>query len=85
MKYLVLLLLLIAFTGCSKQTFQPINTKFPHGQKLYFSKCGGCHRLYDRTEFKPEQWDTIMISMKAKAKTTTEQEKEILLFLKERE
>lgn len=85
MKYFVLLLLLIAFIGCSKQTVQSINTKFPYGQKLYFSKCGGCHRLYDRNEFSFEQWDTIMVSMKVKAKITAEQEKEILLFLKERD
>ncbi len=81
MKYFVLLLLLIAFTGCSKQTVQSINTKFPHGQKLYLSKCGGCHRLYDRGEFKPEQWDTIMVSMRSKGNTFIPERTRVKIFI----
>ncbi len=85
MKYAVLILSMLLMIGCNKSTVQTSNTKFPTGQKLYISKCGGCHRLYDRLEYSSEKWDTIVTTMRSKAKTTSDEEKEILLFLKERD
>lgn len=85
MKIFLLSLFLTFFVGCYKQTIHSVNTKFPEGRKLYLSKCGGCHRIYDRNEYEPAQWDTIVVSMRTKAKTTVDQEREMLLFLKERD
>lgn len=85
MRYLFLLTILVLLVGCSKHTIQTSNTKFPSGQKLYLSKCSGCHRIFDRLEYSPEKWDSILVTMRSKAKTTSEQEQEILLFLKERD
>ncbi len=85
MKYFSLLIIFFLIAGCSKHTIQTSNTKFPAGQKLYLSKCGGCHRTYDRLEYSPEEWDSILVTMRSKAKITDEQEKEILFFLKERD
>jgi mono/diheme cytochrome c family protein len=85
MRILAVVILMLLVVGCTKQNIKISNTKFPEGQKLYFSKCGGCHRLYDRLEFSPERWDSIVYTMRPKAKTTMEQEVEILHFLKERD
>lgn len=85
MRYFLLLIICVILAGCSKHTIQTTNTKFPLGQKLYFSKCSGCHRTFDRLEYSPEKWDSILVTMRSKAKITIEQEKEILLFLKERD
>ncbi len=80
----ILVLLLIFIYGCGKHAIHYEETKFPVGKKLYISKCGGCHNLYLRNEFTPEQWDTIVVFMRKKAKTSLEQEEEILKFLKEK-
>ncbi|MCX8057269.1 MAG: hypothetical protein N3F03_06670 [Ignavibacteria bacterium] len=84
MKFLIVIFLFSIFIGCSTKTIKSTNTKFPSGQKLYLSKCSGCHRLYDRLEYTPHQWDSIMVVMRVKAKTNPEQEIEILNYLKER-
>jgi hypothetical protein len=80
----VSLLLVFLIVGCNKNSIQKEDTQFPIGKKLYISKCAGCHRLYLRNEYQPDQWDTIMVSMTKKAKISPEEEKEILSFLKER-
>lgn len=84
MKYFIYVLSLLLMFGCTKQSVNFSETKFPIGQKLYISKCGGCHRLYDKLEYSPAKWDTILTVMRSKAKIKSDEEKEILLFLKER-
>lgn len=75
--------LIIFFLSSCSSSVERRDTKFPVGQKLYLSKCSSCHRLYDPGEFTPSQWDTILFSMRKKAKTSPEEEAEILKFLKE--
>lgn len=81
-RYLFFGLMIFVLSSCSS-SFERRDTKFPEGQKLYISKCSGCHRLYDPREFTHSQWDTILFSMRKKAKTSPEEEAEILKFLKE--
>jgi hypothetical protein len=84
MKFLLTFLLVITFVGCGSQSIHKETTQFPVGKRLYISKCGGCHQLYGRNEFVPAQWDTILVSMRTKAKISSDEEREILNFLKER-
>ncbi|MCR4418354.1 MAG: hypothetical protein WHV63_00105 [Ignavibacteria bacterium] len=81
---LTIISVILIFAGCTKHSIHNEETQFIEGKKLYISKCGGCHKLYVRNEFTPAQWDTIVVSMRNKAKITADQENEILKFLKER-
>lgn len=83
MKYLLLCFLGFSFLGCGgKEVFK--NTQYPAGQNLYFSKCGGCHQLYDRNRYTPAAWDTLMNEMAERSKLTVEEKNLILTYLKER-
>lgn len=81
---LILIFVITILAGCGTKSIHQEETQFPVGKKLYISKCGGCHRLYQRNEFTSSQWDTVVVSMRSKAKISSEEEKEILNFLKER-
>lgn len=84
MKFFSKFVFLLLIAGCGTQSIHREATQFPVGKKLYISKCGGCHKLYERLEFTPAHWDTIVISMRNKAKISSDEEIEILSFLKER-
>lgn len=62
-----------------------IPTKYPEGLELYVSKCGGCHRLYNRDEFPAEKWGMILIPMQKKSRTSDEEVDKIFDFLTERD
>jgi len=69
--------------GCSNLAFKH-DTKFPEGQNLYFSKCGGCHKIYDRDKYSQLQWEKIMNDMTARSKLNETDFNSILEYLKER-
>lgn len=83
MKVLISILLGFVLIGCGKSFVRKEFTKFPEGEKLYMSKCAGCHRLYFPNEFTPAQWDSIVVVKRTKSKTTLDEEREILNYLKE--
>jgi uncharacterized ParB-like nuclease family protein len=37
-------------------------------ERLYYEKCGGCHRVYSRSEFSREHWLKEFDEMSGKAK-----------------
>lgn len=52
-----------------------------HGRKLYIAKCSGCHSLYQPKLYTETQWDTIMVTMRKKAKLNDQQYDDIKRFL----
>ncbi len=78
MKYL-LFLFLIAAIACSSGKYFSSN-----GEKLYYDKCSGCHRIHNKNEYDSEKWAKVLEEMKKKARLTTEEEKAILNFLVEK-
>jgi len=78
---LVIAFLIICLSGCStKEKMIDANN---HGQKLYYEKCSGCHRLYNKTEYEPEKWKEIMHVMKKKSRLTDDEERMIIKYLAE--
>lgn len=82
-KLMTATVLMTVIIGCGRSFVKKEFTKFPEGEKLYMSKCAGCHRFYLPHEFTPAKWDSILVVMRPKAKITLEEEKEILNYLKE--
>ncbi|MFA3783114.1 hypothetical protein ABRY23_08635 [Melioribacteraceae bacterium 4301-Me] len=78
MKYFFLLLLLGVIACSSTEYFNS------NGEKLYYNKCSGCHRLYKKDEFTKSKWKDIMVVMKEKAKLSDDETKAILNFLTEK-
>lgn len=70
MKYSVALILLFVI-GCASAIYSSKE------EKLYVEKCGGCHRLYARTEFSKEHWLKEFDEMTKRAKLE-EMEKRML-------
>jgi len=82
-KIIIASLLCGYFAACSESYFANVETTYPEGRELYISKCGGCHRLHKRNEFTAAKWDSILVSMQKKSKTSNEQIKRIFNFLVE--
>ena len=59
-------------------------TDFPEGRNLYVSKCSGCHKYYYPTDFTIVKWDSILVSMKEKAKISVEERNSILGWISEK-
>ena len=78
---LLILSLIICLFGCSAKE-KMIDTNNA-GQKLYYEKCNGCHRLYDKTEYEPKKWREIMNVMKKKSHLTNDDERMIIKYLAE--
>lgn len=83
MRFIMGFIVALILFGCSNPAFKH-DTKFPEGQNLYFSKCGGCHKIYDRDNYTPQQWKKIMKDMTARSKLKDNEMKSILEFLQER-
>ena len=77
--------ILLMLAGCNSnlQKIHAEPTNFPEGKEIFISKCGGCHRFYNREHLSNNSWDSILVIMQQKAKLTHEQKNKILLFLKE--
>jgi uncharacterized ParB-like nuclease family protein len=80
MKTVVILFLLIFVSCSSKEKIMDINNE---GQKLYYDKCSGCHRLYKKAEYKSNRWKEIMNLMKKKSHLTDDEERMIIKYLAE--
>lgn len=74
------MIILLFLIGCSANIIY-----HSKGEELYNSKCGGCHRIYNKAEFNPEQWKTEVEEMSKKAKLTNDESKLILDFLTDKQ
>ncbi len=83
MKFFFGFIVSLVLFGCSNPAFKHV-TKFPEGQNFYFSKCGGCHKIYNRNNYSPIQWEKIMNDMKDRSKLNEMDFNSILEYLKER-
>ena len=78
---LIIPFLIICLFGCStKEKMIDANN---HGQKLYYDKCSGCHRLYKKAEYEPKRWNEIMNVMKKKSHLSDDEERMIIKYLTE--
>ncbi len=75
-----ILFLLILFTaaGCSTRE---VHSADAAGEDLYKNKCGGCHRVYKKTEYKPAEWEKIVKAMSTKSRLTEAEERQIIKYL----
>lgn len=71
-----LLLIIIFLAGCSAGIIY-----HSKGEELYYSKCGGCHRIYNKNEYNPEQWKKEVEDMSKKAKLTKDEQELIIEYL----
>lgn len=78
MKRMLFLLFLIAAAGCSTRE---VHSADAAGEDLYKNKCGGCHRAYKKTEYKPAEWEKIVKVMSAKSRLTEAEERQIIKYL----
>jgi hypothetical protein len=84
---LTILFLIIAFTiSCGTGYLVNLNepTNFPEGRRLFISKCNGCHKFHNPSEFTIAQWDSILIPMKLKAKLSEDQKDSIFGWISEK-
>jgi trimethylamine-N-oxide reductase (cytochrome c) len=51
------------------------------GEKLYYDKCSGCHRVYQKSELNAEKWKEKLNEMAPHAKLKNEEKEIILKFL----
>ena len=82
-KIIIASLLCGYFAACGGSYFTNVATKYPEGLELYVSKCSGCHQLHKRNEFTAAKWDSILVPMQKKSKTSDEQIEKISNFLAE--
>lgn len=80
MKTVVILFLLIFVSCSSKEKIIDINNE---GQKLYYEKCNGCHRIFNKSEFESKRWKEIMNAMKKKSHLSEDEERMIIKYLAE--
>lgn len=83
MKLIIEIILTLFIGACSNPSFKH-DTKFPEGQNLYFSKCGGCHKICNRDNYTPLQWEKIMKDMAVRSKLNKNDFELILKYLQER-
>ena len=81
-----LILLVIIIYSCSTGYLVNMNepTRVPEGRNLFVSKCNGCHKYYNPTEFTIAKWDSILIPMKTKAKLSEDEKNLILSWIAEK-
>ncbi len=88
MKYIISVIILFIFIVLSCSTGYLVNmnepTKFPEGRNLFVSKCSGCHKYHNPTEFTESKWDSILIPMKSKAKLTEKEKTLIFSWISEK-
>lgn len=61
--------------GCSAGII--FNSK---GEVLYYNKCGGCHRLYSKSEFTGEKWRSEIQKMSKKAKLSDDEKRMLIEY-----
>lgn len=75
MKYSVLLILLFT-AGCASSII--FSSK---EEELYYEKCGGCHRVYNKNEFSKEHWLKEFNDMTKRAKLSSQQKEMLKTYL----
>ena len=83
---LTLVTLTLAIVGACSQGYivnTELKTNYSEGRDLYISKCNSCHKLYSPNQFTEISWDSILTTMKIKAKTNDEQTTEIFNWILE--
>lgn len=63
-------------SGCASRNIY--STK---GEELYYEKCGGCHRLYSKSELSLERWKVVTDNMSVKAKLSEGEKRILLIYL----
>ncbi len=58
-----------------------LSAELAEGKNLYENNCAKCHKLYDRREFTPEEWQPITLRMQKKAKITDAEREKIYNYL----
>lgn len=66
----------LIIAGCAK-----IVTYTSKSEELYVNKCGGCHRIYNKSEFTKEEWKQEVDKMNKKAKLNEEEKRQIIEYL----
>lgn len=79
---IIFVLLISLLIGCNKSIIdsKKINKNF-EGELLYKSKCGGCHKLYDKFAYNQTQWTSILLEMEKKSRISFEQKNKIYDYL----
>lgn len=77
------LLCFIAACGAGYVVNMNEQTDFPEGRELFVSKCNSCHQLYSPNQHTKIEWDSILVTMKNKAKISNEQKNEIYNWILE--
>jgi hypothetical protein len=67
---------LLFIAGCSASILYSSK-----GEALYSDKCGGCHRLYSKSELTSEKWRSEVEEMSKKAKLSDEEKRMIIEYL----
>lgn len=84
MRYFIFIVFLFCF-GCqsAKNSFidESVDTKFKEGREIYLSKCGGCHQLYDPSQYSLGKLDSIYFPMSEKAKLLPQEKEKVYSFL----
>lgn len=83
---LAIITLTLALIGACSQGYivnTELKTNYPEGRELYISKCNSCHQLYSPNKYTEVSWDSILTTMKMKAKTNDEQTSEIYNWILE--
>ena len=75
MKYLILVIFL-SIVGCSATKY--FTSK---GEELYYEKCAGCHRLYQKSELSVDEWKVKLDEMAKRAKLDDEEKRLVLTYL----
>lgn len=86
MKIILVILFLIALVDACNQGYfinTELETQFPEGRELFISKCNSCHQLYDPDKYDSTGWNSILVTMKVKAKINEDQSTEIYNWILE--
>ncbi len=71
-----LILFLLFLTACATSIIYS-----SRGEDLYHEKCGGCHRLYSKSELTSREWHNKIDEMSIKAKLSPDEKRMIIEFL----
>ncbi len=76
MRFTIIILVQLFIAGCAVGV--AYSSK---GEEIYRDKCGGCHRLYTKTELKSEKLRSSVEEMSKRAKLSTEEKRMIIEYL----
>jgi len=82
---ITIVFLLVAIFSCSQGYLVNMNahTNYSEGRDLYMSKCGGCHQLFNPSNYTKDEWNKNIVVMQKKSKIDDDQKNEILNWILE--